>query len=190
MEIEDAVVAQVGEAVQETVELEEEQAVVSLNSVLGNMDGGASTMRICGKIGSKTIHILLDTRSSHNFLSDRLSRIMSSKIEEMRPLQVTVADGGKIQGTKMIKGFMWSIEGQVFSTDVILFPLVGCDLILDMQRLKTLGSITWNCADLIMEFDHRARLLNWWPTKGWRTSYRLWTRIRHEWEMNLLTSFK
>lgn len=103
-------------------------------------------MRVCGKIGSKTIHILVDTGSSHNFLSDKLSKIMSTKVEEMQPLQVTVADGGKIQGTKMVKSFTWSMEGQNFSTDVILFPLMGCDLILGMQWLRTLGSITWNCA--------------------------------------------
>lgn len=65
MEIEDASVVQVEETVQEKVEPEVEQAVVSLNSVMGNMVGGASTVRVSGKIGSKTIHILLDTREVH-----------------------------------------------------------------------------------------------------------------------------
>lgn len=40
------------------------------------------------------------------------------------------------------------MDGQVFSIDVILFPLVEFHLILGMQCFKTLGPITWNCADL------------------------------------------
>lgn len=166
MELEDTNVVLVEETVQEAVEPEVEQAVVSLNSVLGNMDGGATTMRVSDKIGSKTIHILLDTGSSHNFLSDKLTRILTSKIEEMNPLQVTVADEGKVQGTKKIKWFTWSMEKQVFSTDVILFPLVGCDLILGMQWLRTLGQILWNYAELIMEFKHKGKTVRLVASKG------------------------
>lgn len=44
------------------------------------------------------------------------------------------------------------MQGQQYSTDVILFPLVGCDLILGMEWLKTLEAIVWDCLNLTMEF--------------------------------------
>lgn len=65
---------------------------------------------------------------------------------------VTVVDRGKIHGTKMIKNFKWSTQGYEYSSDIVLFPLVGCDLILGMKWLRTLGAITSDCANLTMEF--------------------------------------
>lgn len=59
--------------------------MVSLNSLLGNILGGSSTMRIKGTIGNQTLHILLDTGSSHNFLSDKLSKLQPSKIKDIPP---------------------------------------------------------------------------------------------------------
>lgn len=76
-------------------------------------------------MGSRTLHILLDTGSSHNFISDKFSKTAAAQAYEIQPLHVTVAKGMKVQGTRVIKGFSWSMEGRTFSTDVVLFPLVG-----------------------------------------------------------------
>lgn len=124
---------------------EQQQAAVPLNTILGNVGSGTGTMRVKGTVGSRTIHILLDTESSHNFLSEKFSKVSPTSVIDMQPLQVTVANGGRVQGTRMIKGFTWAMQGHQFSTDVILFPLVGCDVILGMHWLKTLGAITWDC---------------------------------------------
>lgn len=45
--------------------------------------------------------------------------------------------------------------------DVILFPLAGCDLILGMQWLRTLGPITWDCSELTMEFTMNGERSNY-----------------------------
>lgn len=132
-------------------------ATVSLNSLLGNVYNVGNTIRLKGMTGQKTLHILIDTGSSHNFLSNEFYKLSSNLVKEMKPLQVTVADGGKVIGSKMIEGFTWAMQGYEFSTDVILFPLSGCDLILGMQWLKTLGPITWDCLKLTMEFVQGAK---------------------------------
>lgn len=75
----------------------------------------------------------------------------------------------------MIQGITWTMEGQTFSTDVVLFPLVGCDMVLGMYWLKTLGPITWKCSNLTVEFvkDGQKMMLsackgvkNQFPEKG------------------------
>lgn len=77
----------------------------------------------------------------------------TDKVKSISPLKVIVKDRGKIKGTQMIKGFTWSMQGKWHSAYVILFPLVWCDLILGMQWLGTLGSITWDCLNLTMDYN-------------------------------------
>lgn len=144
MELEEVMEAQVVELVmkqEEVCEVEEQGATVSLNSLLGNVYNVGNTMRLKGMSGQKTLHILIDTGSSHNSLSNEFCKISSNVVKETKPLQVTVVDGGKIMRSKMIEGFKWAMQGHGFSTDVILFPLSGCDLILGMQWLRTLGPL-------------------------------------------------
>lgn len=54
----------------------QEQAIVSLNSLYGDPINEYATMRILGSSGKKTLHILIDTDSSHNILSDRLHKFL------------------------------------------------------------------------------------------------------------------
>lgn len=90
----------------------------------------------------------------------------TSGVTEMQPLQITVANGKKVQGTRVIKGFTWTMEGHTFAVDVILFPLVGCDMILGMQWLKTLDPTTWNCSNLTVEFMKNRQKVTLTACKG------------------------
>lgn len=61
------------------------------------------------------------------------------------------------------------MQGNTFKANVILFPLVGYDLILGMKWLKTLGPITWNCINLTMEFkkgNQKIKLMAWQEMKN------------------------
>lgn len=72
-----------------------------------------------------------------------------------------MANGGKVKGTQMIENFSWLMQWEHFMADVILFPLVGCDLILGMKWFITLGAITWDNLNLTMEFireGHKVKL--------------------------------
>lgn len=145
----------------ESEEVIEKASEVMLNTLIGDAFSTGDTMRVKGMVWKKTLHILVDTGSSHNFLSEKFTKILQDQVAEMNPLQVTVADEGRVVGSKMVKGFTWSMQGNNFSADVILFQLVGCDLILGMKWLKTLGPITCDCNNLTMEFrkgDQRVTL--------------------------------
>lgn len=65
------------------VKEDEPYATVSLNTVLGDIQEGGNIMRIKGTIGNKTLHILLDTGSSHNFISDKFGKMATTQISEM-----------------------------------------------------------------------------------------------------------
>ncbi|GJU51961.1 transposon ty3-G gag-pol polyprotein [Tanacetum coccineum] len=50
------------------------------------------------------------------------------------------------------KGFSWKLRGETFTTDVMFLPLGGCDMVLGIQWLSTLGDIKCNFKELKMEF--------------------------------------
>ncbi|GKC95235.1 retrotransposon-related protein [Tanacetum coccineum] len=92
-----------------------------------------------------------------NFLDVYMAKKLGCKITEIDPLEVSVADGNKITSRSMCKNFSWMLNGERFSTVVILLPLGGCEMVLGVQWLATLGDIMWNFTSLTMQFQHEGR---------------------------------
>lgn len=46
----------------------------------------------------------------------------------------------------------WAMQGTVFSSEVRLLPLGGCDMVLGVQWLSTLGPVLWDFKNLQMQF--------------------------------------
>lgn len=42
----------------------------------------------------------------------------------------------------------------MFQTSFYLLELTSCDVVLEIQRLQTLGFITWDFSELLMTFDY------------------------------------
>ncbi|GJR97046.1 retrotransposable element Tf2 [Tanacetum coccineum] len=115
------------------------------------------TMRVIGHFGKQKIHILIDSGSTHNFLDVFMAKKLGCKIQQIDPLQVSVADGNKISTTSMCKKFSWMLNGKTFCTDAMLLPLGGCEMVLEVQWLATLGDIMWNFTSLKMQFQYEGR---------------------------------
>jgi len=114
-------------------------------------------MRINGHVGKKTIHILIDSGSTHNFLDDKLARKLGCKLEHVPAQSVTIAGGNKLQCHYICKDFKWWLHGTEFRSEVYLLPLGSCDLVLGIQWLSTLGTIKWDFKHLKMEFKQGNR---------------------------------
>ncbi|KAG8382218.1 hypothetical protein BUALT_Bualt05G0053800 [Buddleja alternifolia] len=115
---------------------------VSMHALSGVHD--YRTMRVTGNVNGKPVHILIDTDSTHNFIDIKPAKRLRCKIVETTPFHVSVADGNKIFGLAVCKGFSWKLQGTVFTTDMLLLPLGGYDVVLGVQWLITLGNISWN----------------------------------------------
>ncbi|XP_068475195.1 uncharacterized protein [Phaseolus vulgaris] len=110
------------------------------------------TMRITGYYQKKTMHILIDSGSTHNFLDVQVAKNYGCTIEQMQPLNVVVADGSKISISSMVKNFKWTIQHTNCRADMLLLSLGCCDLVLGIEWLIQLGNIIWNFDKLTMEF--------------------------------------
>ena len=49
------------------------------------------------------------------------------------------------------------MQGQEFEGDVLVLPVGGCEVVLGMQWLSTLGDVKWNFAELRMEFVQKGK---------------------------------
>jgi hypothetical protein len=111
------------------------------------------TMRISGLHDKKLLHILLDSGSTHNFLDLNIAKKLGCKLEAIPPLPVTGGGGHKLEAAFTCRYFKWVLQQSEFTADVIVLPLVCCDLILDIQWLKSLGPILWDFEKLQKEFN-------------------------------------
>lgn len=77
---------------------------------------------------------------------------LGCKLVETQPFYVATA-GGTIVNKHECKNFKWRMHGVDFCTNIMLLPLGGCNMVLGIQWLVTLGPIMWDFSQLHMEFQ-------------------------------------
>ena len=131
---------------------EEDSPLISINAISGSTSRGFQTMRIAGRVGKRTIHILIDFGSTHNFLDLNLAKKLGLRLTPIKSVFVDVADGNRLECASMCKDLKWSLRGTSLTTEVLLLPLGNCDMVLGVQWLETLGVINWDFKHLTMDF--------------------------------------
>ncbi|GJS94473.1 reverse transcriptase [Tanacetum coccineum] len=114
-----------------------QEPLISLNALTST--NNFKTTRVIGTIGKHLLHILIDYESTHYFLDRNMAKQLGCNIRTTYPLSVIVADGNKLVTTSECKRFKWQFGPHPFSTDVMLLPLGGCDMILGIQCTKALS---------------------------------------------------
>ncbi|XP_074271624.1 uncharacterized protein LOC141595557 [Silene latifolia] len=128
---------------------------ISVNALSGCT--GFQTMRVTGYVGKTAVHILIDSGSTHNFLDQNMAMKLGCKLDKIVPQAVTVADGSQFPCQLMSRKFSWQLLNTHFETDALIIPLGGCDMVLGIQWLSTLGTVSWNFKQLKMEFMYNKR---------------------------------
>ncbi|GAV74940.1 gag-asp_proteas domain-containing protein [Cephalotus follicularis] len=125
-----------------------QQPELSLHALTGAM--GQKTMQVVAMLGKIPIQVMIDSGSTHNFLSKGLAHKLGLPVEYMPIVSVRVANGEQLPCSKVIKNFTLN----VFGTDVFLIPQERYDLILGIHWLASLEDILWNFAELRMRFQY------------------------------------
>lgn len=108
------------------------------------------TMMLTGSAMGKPIHVLIDSGSTHNFLDYDYARRIGCKLEPTAPFNVDIAGNLRLVSKYECKKFTWRMQGVQFNIDIMVLTLGGCDMVLGIQWLVTLGDITWNFSELKM----------------------------------------
>jgi hypothetical protein len=140
-------------------ELQEEPRI-SLLAIAGVRT--RDTMQVEVRFGTVTVtvHALLDSGSTHNFVSTPAAANCGLCFTPRTNINVTVANGDKVPAVGVFRDATFTIAGEAFCADVFVLPLGGYDMVLGTDWLATLGPILWDFGRHVMSFwrnNHRVR---------------------------------
>jgi hypothetical protein len=94
------------------------------------------TMRFVGHIAGTDVLALLDSGSSHSFVSSTIASTRSDVVPLSVPVKVQVANGSQICCSSEIVDASWSLGGVSFTSTLKVLPLSTYDLIIGMDWLE------------------------------------------------------
>ncbi|KAF5468658.1 hypothetical protein F2P56_012797, partial [Juglans regia] len=125
---------------------------ISLNAITGTPS--SKTMQLVGWIGSIQVVLLVDSGSTHSFLDPSIARAAKLGVDDGKKIVVKVANGQMVQGLGHCSKVKTKIQGIQFNPSYYILPLDGCDVVLGVDWLETLGDIVWSFSELSMKFEH------------------------------------
>jgi predicted aspartyl protease len=124
---------------------------ISINAISGS--SGSKSMRLVGVLHSQRVIILIDSGSTHNFLDPSLLSKVHLPVATIPCLTVKIANGDSIQSFGKIDALTIRVQGHTITTTFYLIPLGGCDLVLGVEWLHTLGPVLWDFSLMKMQFS-------------------------------------
>ena len=93
-------------------------------------------MRINGQIKHLTVMFLIDSGSIHNFIVHSIIKRLGYYLQFVPGVSVAVANGAKMVTHDICRAVKWETQGLQQSTDFLVLPLRGCDVVLGVHWLK------------------------------------------------------
>lgn len=135
--------------------VEEEMLELAGEILLNAINGSSqpSTFKVVGHYHNQSFIILIDSGATHNFIDPSAAEKLNCSHTSTKPMLITVANREVIQNHMQCDEFKWKMQKQSFSTTLRNLPLGGCDVVLGMQWLETLGSVQLDFKKKMMMFQ-------------------------------------
>lgn len=85
----------------------------------------ARTMRISTKIGTYELIVLIDSGSTHNFINEKVAKMLQLPVVLTRPFNVKVANGALLKCQGRFENVQVLLQGSLFTLTLYLLPLIG-----------------------------------------------------------------
>jgi hypothetical protein len=116
--------------------------LISLNAITGI--SSANTMQLDVWVDGDTLRALIDSGSTHSFISDAVASRLHLDPLPQPGLCVRVANGDRVATTDVCRAARIFIDSEEFVLDLFIIPLDGFDMVLSVHLLHTLGPILWD----------------------------------------------
>lgn len=123
---------------------------ISLHAISGTT--APQAMRVRGTAGRHPVVVLIDSRSTHNFVDPKTAKKAGIAIQRNGALEVMVANGERLFSLGHCEQVNLFIQGISVNTDFYLLILERCEVVLGTHWLRTLGPILWDFSNLWMKF--------------------------------------
>jgi hypothetical protein len=97
---------------------------------------GPRTMKLVGSIQGHQMSILVDSGSSHTFISQRLAALLDGVVPLSDAVRVQIANGAFLQCGSHIPGGSWLVQQYSFVSDIKVIPLEHYDFIIGMDWIE------------------------------------------------------
>lgn len=113
-----------------------EQAFMLLSSAAVTGSTSPRTMQLQGSLSGRDLRILIDSGSSHSFLSSTVAATIPNVQKLSSPMSVIVADGSTIICSAEIQYAKWVVQGHSFHSTLRILQLGTYDMIVGMDWLE------------------------------------------------------
>jgi hypothetical protein len=134
---------------EETEEVDDPRILLHVITGLANSE----TMQPAVRINDDILGALVDSGSTHSFISTSVTSLLYMEPVVRPNLHVTVTNGDRVASVGVCRTVHVFIDLEEFIIDLFMILLEGYDMVLGVQWLHTLGSILW-------DFE-RARMSCW-----------------------------
>ena len=107
-----------------------------LSSAVVSGSAAPRIMQFKGSLLGYEIIILVDSGSSHSFLSSRLATGLPNLKPLSKPMIVGVAEGGSILCSTEVRCAEWTVQGHSFHSTLRVLQLGSYDMIVGMDWLE------------------------------------------------------
>jgi hypothetical protein len=129
--------------------------LISLSAITGIRT--EDTMQICVRIRDHKFTALIDSGSTHNFITKSAARRAGLRFHDSCGAHVTLANGDRVACRGLACDVAIRIGKEFFHIDCYSIPLDCYDMILGTTWPRTLGPVLWDFDDLCMSFTHHSR---------------------------------
>nr|GMC60966.1 retrotransposon-related protein [Ipomoea batatas] len=132
----------------------DEEVISGDVSVLNTMTGPRNprSLRLTGNIKGSSCLVLIDSGSTHNFINPAIVERLQLPTKSIKPFQVYIGNGDTLGCQHVCPGVEVCMQGLTFAVDLHVLRIVGPDVVLGVQWLQSLGSVTHDYSKMTMEF--------------------------------------
>lgn len=118
---------------------------------------GARTMRLRGFLANQEVYMLVDSGSTHYFISEEFGNRVQAKKALTSPVQVRVVNGNLLQCTHELPNQMWNLQGITFTNTFKIMSLSSYDVVLGMDWLESNIPMEIHWGEKWLQIKHKGK---------------------------------
>ncbi|KAL8167549.1 LOW QUALITY PROTEIN: hypothetical protein V2J09_009048 [Rumex salicifolius] len=134
---------------------EDSKVEISFHQISGS--NISSTLRLRGTIEGRSVLILVDSGSTHNFISAQLAASLGLETKEVPMFGVTIGNGAIISCDRICPDVAIQLPGVILRQDFFAFDMGTAELVLGVCWLASLNTVEANWKELFLTFRQQGR---------------------------------
>jgi hypothetical protein len=115
------------------------------------------TLKLIGYIKHQKVIILIDSGSTHNFIHHHISQETNCYIHVVNNFQIMISNGGSMKCGGHCENVCLQIGQYNLKSHMFSIDMGGCDIVLGVEWLHTLGPILMDFKELTMQFQQEGQ---------------------------------